>query len=373
MADQQTTNGAQDKEQDVTVTQDEEMTAIAEAEEGEAEAEQGAQEAQETEAEPQEEAEQEAGETEEGAVEEEAQQEAQEEEVQEEEVQETEVQEEEVQETEADITEAAVAEEEQEQAQDMIQEEADADAEPEPEPEPQEPEPNQEAEEGQVQEEPEAEEPQEPEMEQETEPELAGLQDPEQEVENEAEPEVAQEEEVEAEQEAELELEQEAEELTEEEEQTFQSLFDMLATEDGRVNRQGVKHLFRYMGQLVNEHIITTYFQQADRDGDALLDFKEFCSLYRKNRQSDDRRKEELLESVNTLFPVNGGPQDSISLDQVSKKMKGWRVTRPGLVSETSFLQDEEIDSVLHDMDLNGDGSITRQEFVEFLCSTMND
>ena len=50
---------------------------------------------------------------------------------------------------------------------------------------------------------------------------------------------------------------------------------------------------------------------------DDKFDFEEFCSLYKKKRQSEDARKEELLLCVNTLFPTNGDNNDSIDLEKV--------------------------------------------------------
>jgi hypothetical protein len=49
---------------------------------------------------------------------------------------------------------------------------------------------------------------------------------------------------------------------------------------------------------------------------DDKFDFTEFCSLYKKKRQPEDAKKEELLRHVNTLFP--GEDNEPVDLHVVS-------------------------------------------------------
>lgn len=50
---------------------------------------------------------------------------------------------------------------------------------------------------------------------------------------------------------------------------------------------------------------------------DGKFDFEEFCHLYSKKREADDKRKEDLLICVNRLFPAKGSSEDNLDLKKV--------------------------------------------------------
>nr|KAG5687306.1 hypothetical protein BaRGS_016907 [Batillaria attramentaria] len=164
---------------------------------------------------------------------------------------------------------------------------------------------------------------------------------------------------------------QEAPELTQEERDTFEELFNLYAEEDDNGNKtigqRGIKLLFRYAGEIVDDKTYRQWLEEEDKDADEKFNLEEFCSLYSKKRKPEDTRIEELLNCVNQLFPKSSeSGDDDLDLDQVAKTMRS--LERRGLFSEGSVLTEDDIKKILTDMDTDNSKKISRGEFVAFLC-----
>ncbi|KAK7464059.1 hypothetical protein BaRGS_00037947 [Batillaria attramentaria] len=154
---------------------------------------------------------------------------------------------------------------------------------------------------------------------------------------------------------------QEAPELTQEERDTFEELFNLYAEEDDNGNKtigqRGIKLLFRYAGEIVDDKTYRQWLEEEDKDG----------VLFDKKRKPEDTRIEELLNCVNQLFPKSSeSGDDDLDLDQVAKTMRS--LERRGLFSEGSVLTEDDIKKILTDMDTDNSKKISRGEFVAFLC-----
>lgn len=158
-------------------------------------------------------------------------------------------------------------------------------------------------------------------------------------------------------------------ELSAEERETFEELFNLYAEEDDSgeksIGKVGMKLLFRYMGEIIDEETYKQWLAEEDKDADRRFNLEEFCSLYCKKRKPEDRRIEELLECVNQVFPVQSG-DDDLDLEMVARTMRKWGQQK--LVSEGSVLTEGDIQKIIKDMDTDKSKKISRTEFVTFLC-----
>ncbi|PVD32549.1 hypothetical protein C0Q70_07990 [Pomacea canaliculata] len=126
---------------------------------------------------------------------------------------------------------------------------------------------------------------------------------------------------------------------------------------------------FPIHGRVRDDEDVCRWLQEVDKDHDGRFDFSEFCRLYSTKREPEDKRREELLLCVNTVFPSNGS-NDMLDLRKVKATMK--RVTM-GLQRENTLnLSSQEIDDVLERFDKHKGNQISRREFVDFLINTSN-
>ncbi|KAI8764509.1 RNA polymerase-associated protein LEO1 [Biomphalaria glabrata] len=155
--------------------------------------------------------------------------------------------------------------------------------------------------------------------------------------------------------------------MSDEEKAKCRRLFDKKAVNE-RLDLVGLKAVFRLMGQVISSSDADQIFDEADKDDDGTVDFKEFCRLYSKFGQEEEVRRSLLTDSVKKLFKSNSrGEMELSQVEQVLLKLQ-----QPGpnskLLREKSDLRPEDIRSLIKTMDKDGNGRIAEKEFVETLC-----
>lgn len=111
----------------------------------------------------------------------------------------------------------------------------------------------------------------------------------------------------------------------------------------------------RELGQDPTEREINAMIAEIDEDGDGTISFPEFlCMIVRKMRDTDG--KEEIMEAFKA-FDQDGNGFISAS------ELRGIML---GLGEHLSF---EEMDEIIAEADLDGDGEIDANEFARYILS----
>merc|ERR1712196_251896 len=124
------------------------------------------------------------------------------------------------------------------------------------------------------------------------------------------------------------------------------SLFDKDG--DGTITTKELGTVMRSLGQNPTEAELTDMINEVDADGNGTIDFPEFCTLMARKMQSTDS-EEELIEAFKVFDKDGNGTISRAELGQVMANL-GEKLT------------DEEIDEMIREADLDGDGGINYQE-----------
>jgi len=125
----------------------------------------------------------------------------------------------------------------------------------------------------------------------------------------------------------------------------------------GTIDFDELKHIMTELGQDPTYEEIEEMIFACDTNGDGEIDFDEFLNLIRLSMGEDGRNAEEHLRDVFDLFDVDGSGY--IDRDDMRLLMK--RLAQD--------LTDDEITSIMEEVDTDGDGKISFEEFAA-LCSS---
>merc|ERR1711988_1857567 len=100
------------------------------------------------------------------------------------------------------------------------------------------------------------------------------------------------------------------------------------------------------MGEMINE---------VDNDGSGTIDFAEFLSLMSKKMKDADS-EEELMEAFKVFDKDGNGFISAVELRHVMTNL-GEKLT------------DEEVDEMIREADVDGDGQINYEEFVKVMMA----
>ncbi|XP_068081958.1 calmodulin isoform X2 [Anabrus simplex] len=144
--------------------------------------------------------------------------------------------------------------------------------------------------------------------------------------------------------------------LTEEQVAEFKEAFMLFdKDEDGTITMAELGVVMRSLGQRPTETELRDMVNEVDVDGNGTIEFNEFLQMMSKKMKGADG-EDELREAFRVFDKNNDGLISSTELRHV--------MTNLG-----EKLSDEEVDDMIREADLDGDGMVNYEEFVTILTS----
>jgi calmodulin len=147
-----------------------------------------------------------------------------------------------------------------------------------------------------------------------------------------------------------------AENLSEEKITEFKAAFELFDKDrDGKITVKELGTVMRNLGQNPTDSELTEMINEVDLNGDGTIEFKEFLGLMVRKMKDTDT-EEELFEAFKVFDRDGNGFITSHELRHV--------MTNLG-----EALSPEEIEDMIKEADLDGDGQINYEEFVRMMMS----
>ncbi|XP_028676067.1 calcium-binding protein LPS1-alpha-like [Erpetoichthys calabaricus] len=127
------------------------------------------------------------------------------------------------------------------------------------------------------------------------------------------------------------------------------SLFDRDG--DGTITTRELGTVIRSLGQTATDQVLQDMVNEVDVDGKGTIEFKEFLNIMAMRVKGPDI-EEEMREAFRILDKDNDGSISETEMRQIMKNL-GEKLT------------DEEIDTMLKEADIDGDGLVNYDEFKE--------
>eukprot|EP01071_Lankesteria_metandrocarpae_P002214 Lankesteria_metandrocarpae@DN2164_c0_g1_i1.p1 len=145
-----------------------------------------------------------------------------------------------------------------------------------------------------------------------------------------------------------------ADELTESQIAEFKEAFALFDKDaDGSITTKELGTVMRSLGQNPTEAELQDMINEVDADGNGNIDFMEFLSLMARKMKDADS-EEELIEAFKVFDRDGNGFISAAELRHV--------MTNLG-----EKLSDEEVDDMIREADVDGDGQINYEEFVKMM------
>ena len=146
------------------------------------------------------------------------------------------------------------------------------------------------------------------------------------------------------------------EHLTSEQMSEFKETFLLFDKDgDGSISAKELGIVMRSLGQNPTEADIQRMINEADMDMNDVIDFEEFVLLMERQVTSADRKNE--IRQAFSLFDKNGN--GFITASEIKRVM-----TNLG-----EKLTAEEVDEMIREADIDGDGQINYEEFPKIVAS----
>lgn len=144
--------------------------------------------------------------------------------------------------------------------------------------------------------------------------------------------------------------------LTEEEVADLKEAFAMFDINgDGTIELNEIRQVMRKLGQNPTELELQEMISSVDDNGDKEIDFEEFLILMKSRCLEQDPEKE--LRDAFAVFDTDGsGSIDRKELKRLMKKLG-------------QALTEAEVDAMMDEVDSNGDGEISYEEFKHMMQS----
>ena len=131
------------------------------------------------------------------------------------------------------------------------------------------------------------------------------------------------------------------------------SLFDKEG--DGTVTNNELRTVMRSLGQNPTEAELADMINEVDADGNGTIDFPEFLTMMARKMKDTDS-EEEILEAFKVFDEDGNGFISATELRHIMTNL-GEKLT------------DEEVDEMVREADIDGDGQINYEEFVQMMMS----
>jgi len=146
------------------------------------------------------------------------------------------------------------------------------------------------------------------------------------------------------------------EQLTEEQIAEFKEAFSLFDKDgDGTITTKELGTVMRSLGQNPTEAELQDMINEVDADGNGTIDFPEFLSLMARKMKDTDT-EEELIEAFKVFDRDGNGFISAAELRHVMTNL-GEKLT------------DEEVDEMIREADVDGDGQINYEEFVKMMMA----
>ena len=127
---------------------------------------------------------------------------------------------------------------------------------------------------------------------------------------------------------------------------------------DGKLSKQEIKNGYlEYFGKSLTDEQIDDMFAQVDADGNGEIDYSEFvvATMNEKNLLSNNK-----LHTAFKMFDKDGG--GSISTDEIKQ-----------VLSFGQNLDEAVVQQIIEQVDKNGDGEISYEEFAAMMLKNIQD
>ena len=130
---------------------------------------------------------------------------------------------------------------------------------------------------------------------------------------------------------------------------------DVTARYTGTITTKELGTVMRSLGQNPTEAELHDMINEVDADGNGTIDFTEFLSLMARKMKDTDT-EEELREAFKVFDKDNNGFISAAELRHVMTNL-GEKLT------------DEEVDEMIREADIDGDGQVNYDEFVKMMMA----
>ena len=147
-----------------------------------------------------------------------------------------------------------------------------------------------------------------------------------------------------------------ADQLTEEQIAEFKEAFSLFDKDgDGTITTKELGTVMRSLGQNPTEAELQDMINEVDADGNGTIDFPEFLTMMARKMKDTDS-EEEIVEAFKVFDKDGNGFISAAELRHVMTNL-GEKLT------------DEEVDEMIREADVDGDGQINYEEFVKMMMS----
>nr|VDC94210.1 unnamed protein product [Brassica oleracea] len=148
-------------------------------------------------------------------------------------------------------------------------------------------------------------------------------------------------------------------ELTQEQIMEFKEAFCLFDKDgDGCITADELATVIRSLDQNPTEQELQDMINEIDSDGNGTIEFSEFLNLMANKIQETDA-DEELKEAFKVFDKDQNGYISAMS-----------RLLRHVMISLGEKLTDEEVDQMIKEADLDGDGQVNYDEFVRMMMAS---
>ena len=144
--------------------------------------------------------------------------------------------------------------------------------------------------------------------------------------------------------------------LTEDKINEFKEAFKIFDKDKvGYIITKELGDIMKILGQIPSEVELQDMINEVDIDGNGTIDFKEFLGLMARKMRDNDS-EEELIEAFKIFDRDGNGLISNVELQHVMTSL-GENVTM------------DEVDEMIKEADLDGDGYINYEEFVKMIMN----